>query len=87
MGQLASLEHLYLKDNRLTGPLPPSGANWPAWNISIWRTPADGALAPEWGQLASLEHLYLVDNQLRGPLPPEWGQLASLERLYLDDNR
>ena len=97
LGNLASLEGLFLYDNDLTGPIPPELGNLASLKM-LWLSKnrpdaryyptggLTGSIPPELGGLASLEDLSLGHNDLTGPIPPELGGLASLETLSLHGN-
>jgi hypothetical protein len=63
---------LWLFQNRLTGPLPPSWAVWDyIWDLSLNDNQLDGSVPQSWGRLGNtLAYLYLQNNtRLTGCLP------------------
>src|SRR6202453_2879760 len=85
LGQLASLQILYLYNNKLQTIPKELGqlASLQTLNLSNNQLQT---IPKELGQLASLQILNLDNNQLQ-TIPKELGQLASLQRLYLDNNQ
>ena len=89
LGQLASLETLFLPDNELSGPIPPELGNLNNLRVLdlafCW---ISGSIPPELGQLSELEILDLTLNgtSLAGTLPPELGRLTELIILGLGGN-
>ena len=85
IGQLRSLERLYLNDNKLTS-LPAEIGQLTSLE-KLWLDDNQLTSVPaEIGQLTSLEKLYLRGNQLTS-LPAEIGQLTSLKLLWLCRNQ
>ena len=79
---------LSLRDNGLTGEIPPelgNLANLRGLHLS-GNDLLTGELPPELGNLANLERLYLSDNGLTGEIPPELGNLANLGVMYWGRN-
>eukprot|EP00873_Tetraselmis_striata_P014364 jgi/Tetstr1/434628/TSEL_023719.t1 len=79
---------VWLYNNQLTGPLPPS---WSALTrltqLSLHDNHLTGPLPPSWSALTELSGLYLDNIQLTGPLPPSWSALTGLECLWLYNNQ
>ena len=72
MGDLASLEGLYLDGNQLTGSIPPELGNLSnLTGLYLSNNQLSGEIPPELGNLSNLTALYLSDNQLTGRIPPE----------------
>ena len=71
---------LNLRDNQLTGSIPPELGNL---SNLVWLFLRDnqltGSIPPELGNLSNLVWLYLSGNQFTGCIP------ASLERLFFTD--
>src|SRR6202789_861253 len=84
LGQLASLQILYLYNNQLQ-TIPKELGQL----ASLQRLYLDNnqlqIIPKELGQLASLQELYLNNNKLQ-TIPKELGQLASLQYFQLDNN-
>lgn len=85
LGNLASLEWLYLPSNNLTGSIPPELGNLTnLTNLHLWGNDLTGSIPPELGNLTNLEHLNLNGNfGMAGEIPPELGNLANLKWLFL----
>ena len=78
---------LDLRDNALTGAIPPALGNLDSLEyLHLGGNALTGAIPPELGDLDSLEYLFLGGNALTGAIPPELGDLASLEQLSLYRN-
>ena len=87
LGNLASLEDLWLNVNPLTGSIPPELGNLAnLLGLRIWTNDLSGPIPPELGNLASLETLSIGGNNFTGSIPPELGNLANLEQLFITDN-
>ena len=85
IGQLRSLERLYLNDNKLTS-LP--AETWQLTSLRLLNLHGNQleSVPAEIGQLTSLTRLNLLGNQLTS-VPAEIGQLTSLEGLDLRYNQ
>ena len=78
---------LNLRDNRLSGELPPELGDLRNLRELILRdNQLSGAIPPELGNLANLEVLSLVGNRLSGPIPREFGELTGLRELRMRGN-
>ncbi|WP_419858617.1 leucine-rich repeat domain-containing protein [Candidatus Palauibacter irciniicola] len=87
LGNLSSLERLWLGSNNLTGPLPVElGQLSSLQSLALDRNELTGSIPAELGVLSNLEELRLDGNELTGSIPPELGNLSSLERLWLSSN-
>ena len=83
-----TVTHLALKDNQLTGPIPPELGDLSALETLILsENQLTGPIPPELGDLSALESLTLSENQLIGPIPPELGGLSELAGLLLFGNQ
>ena len=79
---------LDLKDNQLTGKIPPELGNLVSLELlELGVNQLSGKIPPELGNLANLTVLFLTFNQLTGEIPPELGNLANLESLDLSGNQ
>ena len=78
---------LDLRDNQLSGELPPELGDLRNLRELILRdNQLSGEIPPELGNLANLEVLSLVRNRLSGPIPAEFGDLAGLKELSIWGN-
>ncbi len=79
--------HLWLRDNNLSGPIPPELGNLTNLQTLLLReNNLTGTIPAELGDLTQLEALRLDENNLTGTIPPELGNLASLKWLDLGFN-
>ena len=86
LGNLTSLEKLYLGVNALSGSIPASlGSLTNLQVLSLYNNQLSGTI-PNLGNLASLTLLSLYNNELRGQIPDSLGNLTSLTLLSLYDN-
>ena len=78
---------LNLRDNRLSGELPPELGNLSRLReLRLRDNQLNGEIPPELGNLSNLEVLSLVRNRLSGPIPPSLGNLAFLKELSIRGN-
>ena len=79
---------LRLRDNQLSGPIPPELANLANLrSLDLQDNRLTGEI-PAWlGSLTNLEILNLSWNRLSGTIPPSLGNLANLQKIYLGANR
>ena len=78
---------LNLRENGLTGPIPPElGDLTRLTELILGSNGLTGPIPPELGNLTSLTVLQLNSNGLTGPIPPELGNLTRLWYLILDYN-
>ena len=76
-----------LRDNRLSGELPPELGNLSRLReLSLRDNQLSGEIPPELGNLFNLEVLSLVRNRLSGPIPPGLGNLDVLKELSIWGN-
>jgi len=88
LGNLTSLQTLYLDHNQLTGTIPPELGNLTnLTDLYLYSNRLTGTIPPELGNLTYLTTLRLYYNQLTGTIPPELGNLTSLHTLYLSFNQ
>ena len=79
---------LDLRDNRLSGELPPEFGNLSRLReLRLRDNRLNGEIPQELGNLSRLKELRLRDNQLSGEIPQELGNLFNLEVLSLVRNR
>ncbi|MDE2822916.1 MAG: hypothetical protein OXK79_05365 [Chloroflexota bacterium] len=87
LGQLSSLQRLYLFGNELSGAIPSElGHLSNLVELRLDDNNLSGAIPAELGQLSRLETLALYDNNLTGAIPAELGQLSNLINLLLAGN-
>ena len=78
---------LSLRNNNLTGPIPPElGALVHLKSLDLAFNELTGAIPPELGALTNLKTLELSVNNLAGAIPPELGAFDDLEVLLLGGN-
>ncbi|XP_065871831.1 putative leucine-rich repeat receptor-like serine/threonine-protein kinase At2g14440 [Euphorbia lathyris] len=75
---LSALDHLWLGDNNLSGPIPNMGSLSGLQTLHLENNQLGGPIPNSLGQLKVLHELYLQNNQLTGKIP------ASLRRNDLD---
>jgi len=88
IGNLDSLETLYLNQNLLTGSIPSSIGN--LTNLRSMRLAFNqltGSIPTEIGNLNALLYLNLEFNQLTGSIPSSIGNLTNLEALHIYNNQ
>src|SRR5271156_3318991 len=85
LGQLASLQELYLSNNQIQ-TIPKELGQLASLQKLYLSNNQLQTIPKELGQLVSLQELYLSNNQLQ-TIPKELGQLASLQELDLDNNQ
>src|SRR6202522_3834102 len=85
LGQLASLQILYLYNNQLQ-TIPKELGQLASLRTLYLHNNQLQTIPKELGLLACLQELYLYNNQMQ-TIPKELGQLASLQRLYLHNNQ
>ncbi|XP_058202855.1 LRR receptor-like serine/threonine-protein kinase EFR [Rhododendron vialii] len=79
---------LYLRENNLTGGIPPSIENLTSLeNFGAVYTPFGGIIPNALGQLKYLTFLGLGGTQISGTIPPSLYNLSLLDTLSLFDNR
>ncbi|WIA38619.1 hypothetical protein OEZ86_001929 [Tetradesmus obliquus] len=88
LGNLTALQVLCLRDNALTGSLPP-GEGWSSLQqLDLHGNSISSTLPPQWGAgLPQLTDLDLSYNQLTGYLPWTWGEFSSLSQMDLSGNK
>ncbi|KAL2538990.1 putative LRR receptor-like serine/threonine-protein kinase [Forsythia ovata] len=88
IGNLSSLEGLYLDNNQLTGFIPRTLGNLRRLQrIYLEHNKLDGYIPAELCHLSNLGDLYVSNNTLYGSIPTCLGELKSFRRLYLDSNK
>ena len=87
LGELTSLQFLYLNQNMLSGEIPVELGSLTGLRILyLWGNELSGAIPVKLGSLTSLQQLYLGGNKLSGAIPVELGGLTSLQELSLAQN-
>ena len=88
LGNLASLQRLWLVHNQLTGDIPTKLGNLSNLRaLRLENNQLTGDIPTQLGDLASLRDLNLSANQLTGDIPAELGALANLGTLRLGNNQ
>ena len=87
LGELASLQRLYLFENRLTGPIPEElGKLTDLQSLNLSDNRLTGQIPFQLGRLADLRSLLLQDNRLTGVIPSQMSGLRSLDEVDLSGN-
>ena len=87
LGQLSTLEWLYLSDNSLKGAIPAELGQFQQLGLLyLYDNKLFGSIPVELGQLSRLKQLDLSRNSLSGPIPESLGQLGQLTHIFLGDN-
>ncbi len=88
LGDLSSLERLYLSNNALTGSIPTELTSlYSLQHLWLFSNFLTGNIPPELGNLPSLTHLGIGSNQLTGSFPAELGNLDKLIHLSVKNNQ
>ncbi len=94
LGNINSLNGLWLRDNQLTGSIPSElGSLKILQYLYLNDNQLTGNIPPELGSSPppatpdNLKYLYLNNNELTGSIPPELGSLPYLVVLSLEDNQ
>ena len=85
LGNLTSLQELYLYLNQLRGPIPDLSALTSLQRLRLDNNQLSGTI-PDLSALTSLQRLFLHKNQLSGTIP-DLSALTSLQELYLYTNQ
>ncbi|GAB2254202.1 hypothetical protein Droror1_Dr00022011 [Drosera rotundifolia] len=84
----ASLRELYLQNNLITGPIPPSLGNCTQLvSLDLSFNYLSGTIPSSLGLLPLLEDLIVWMNQLHGEIPQELMYIKSLKNLIMDYNQ
>ena len=88
LGNLASLQGLYLYNNQLSGSIPPQLGNLTnLQRLDLFNNQLSSSIPPELSNLASLRWLDLTTNQLSGSIPSQLCNLTNLLKLGLNSNQ
>ncbi len=88
IGDLESLQDLWLFGNQLSGPIPAELGNLTNLEeLLLFDNQLSGPLPAEIGNLVNLQTMWLYNNQLSGSIPAEIGDLENLQSLDLTDNQ
>ena len=88
IGNCSLMKNLSLRENDLTGPIPPEIGNLDSLKfLYLHDNQLTGSIPPELGSCTNLWDIMLNDNQLNGTIPPELAGLNNLYRLYLQNNQ
>ena len=87
IGDLTSLEYLYLPNNQLTGSIPSEIGNMTSlYYLYLYSNQLEGSIPTEIGDLTHLNELLLSNNKLTGTIPSSIASLNGLDTLYLHNN-
>lgn len=87
IGQLSTLESLFLGNCSFTGRIPVDFGNLTNLiNLSIWGNVLNSTIPVELSKLTNLEYLNVHDAEMHGALPPEFGSLHKMKNLTLQSN-
>eukprot|EP01018_Ginkgo_biloba_P027336 Gb_24905 [translate_table: standard] len=87
LGNLSSLERLYLYNNTLGGHIPPQlGRLSRLTELRLEMNQLEGLIPPRLGQLTKLRTLYLDGNRLTGTIPSSLSNISTLTHLFLAIN-
>ncbi len=80
------VKHLGLRDNNLTGEIPPEiGLLDSLFSFKLRDATVTGPIPPAIGRLQRLRELNLRETGLEGPLPPEMGDMTGLDYMSLSN--
>ncbi|XP_027190783.1 probable LRR receptor-like serine/threonine-protein kinase At1g06840 isoform X2 [Cicer arietinum] len=87
IGNIKSLELLFLSGNELTGHVPEQLGFLPKLRIlQIDENKLSGTIPLSFANLNKTKHFHMNNNSLSGQIPPELSKLPSLIHLLLDNN-
>eukprot|EP01018_Ginkgo_biloba_P027276 Gb_03533 [translate_table: standard] len=87
LGNLSSLERLYLSNNTLGGHIPPQlGRLSRLTELWLNINQLEGNIPNSFSNCQNLVNLSLSNNHLTGLIPPQLSQLTKLRTLYMDGN-
>ncbi|XP_010272742.1 PREDICTED: probable leucine-rich repeat receptor-like serine/threonine-protein kinase At3g14840 isoform X2 [Nelumbo nucifera] len=79
---------MILKNQNLSGRLPPELANLPyLQHIDFRRNFLNGTIPVEWASMKNIQFISLVGNRISGEIPKEIGKMANLTYLSLEANQ
>ncbi|CAA7027790.1 unnamed protein product [Microthlaspi erraticum] len=88
IGNLISLQSLWLEENSLTGPLPTSvGKLLGLGLLSLYSNSISGEVPSSIGNITRLGTLYLHKNSFEGIIPPSLGNCSSLLEMWIGHNK
>lgn len=88
IGNLTSLEFLFLDENQLSGQIPVELGNLTNLKLlQLGGNQLQGSIPVDLGNLTKLTDLWLLDNQLSGSIPIELRNLTDLDVLNLRENQ
>ena len=88
IGNLNSLQKIFLDQNQLSGSIPTALGNLNNLTaLWLFGNQLSGNIPSQLGNLSGLQQLYLNINQLSGSIPPALGNLNNLWSLYLNNNQ
>ena len=88
LGDLSSLQALYMPNNQLRGSIPKELGNLTNLKyLTMGENLLTGTIPKELGNLTNLQGIVLQDNRIGGSIPRELGNLSNLTVLSLSCNR
>ena len=88
IGDLESLQDLWLFGNQLSGPIPAELGNLTNLeDLLLFDNQLSGPLPAEIGKLENLQTMWLYNNELSGSIPGEIGDLENLQSIDLSNNQ
>lgn len=88
IGDLGSLQMLYLGGNHIGGSIPAEIGNLDdLWHLEISSNSLVGSIPKELGNLTNLLYLWLYSNNLTGNIPSELCSLPQLRYIYVGHNQ
>ncbi len=87
LGNINTLEEIYLESNRLSGPIPAGLGPLSLRILYLHENRLEGPIPPDLGNLSNLGVLRINQNRLSGRIPPEFGNLSAVQVIWMDGNQ